>query len=320
MQGGLYPKHAPGTDVDLPMNGDGTGDWQGFNPDTYTFKTIPASHRPRAFDTNQPITISWNNKEAPGWRKGPTEWSDGPVHRALILHRYLKTELKAGGGKTDLTGLTKAVNEAATTDLIGEEDYPWMRRVIGRARGDDAKVLALLDDWHRSGSHRLDENGDNVYEHSAAVAIMDAWWPRFVRASFQPAFGQDLFDKIVSQFLGLGRLDWDWASHVQKDLRNVLGRKVRGRYSRIYCGGPSRKHARARCRGILISTLRDAIADVKQKQGSGDPAAWKVPATCQKPVECDQKVPTDLGAVDTPPFPWQNRGTFHQIVELTGKR
>ncbi|HEX4733667.1 MAG TPA: penicillin acylase family protein, partial [Thermoleophilaceae bacterium] len=65
MQGGLYPKHAPGTDVDLPMNGDGTGDWQGFNPDTYTFKTIPPSHRPRAFDTNQPITISWNNKEAP---------------------------------------------------------------------------------------------------------------------------------------------------------------------------------------------------------------------------------------------------------------
>ena len=50
-----------------------------------------------------------------------------------MLHRYLRTEIKAGGGKTDLTGLTKAVNEAATTDLIGEEDYPWMRRVIGKA-------------------------------------------------------------------------------------------------------------------------------------------------------------------------------------------
>jgi acyl-homoserine lactone acylase PvdQ len=328
MQGGLYPKHQPGTDVDLPMNGDGTGDWVGFDPAAYTFKTIPPSHRPRAFDTTQPIAISWNNKEAPGWRKGPAEWTDGPLHRALLLHRYLRTEIKAGGGKTDLTGLTKAVNEAATTDLLGAEDYPWMRRVIGSAGGDDGKFLALLDDWRRSGSHRLDENGDNVYEHSAAVALMDAWWPRFVRASFEPALGKDLFDKIVAQFLGLGRLDWDWASQVQKDLRNVLGRKVRGRYSQVYCGGPARGRVRgkrlakvrSRCRAILLTTLRAAIADVKQKQGSDDPAQWKVPATCKKPAECDQKVPTALGAVETPAFPWQNRGTFHQVVELAGRR
>lgn len=328
MQGGVYPKHQPGTDVDLPMNGDGSGDWQGFNPATYTFKTIPASHRPRAFDVNQPITISWNNKEAPGWRKGPTEWSDGPVHRALILHRYLNTEIKAGGGKTDLTGLTKAVNETATTDLIGEEDLPWMERVIGKAPPPDAQFLALLDDWHKSGSHRLDENGDNVYEHSAAVALMDAWWPRFVRASFQPAFGKDLFDQIVSQFLGLGRLNWDWASQVHKDLRSVLGRRERGRYSQVYCGGPARGHVRgrrlrkvrARCRSILLSTLHDAVGDVTKAQGSADPSQWKVYALCKKPVVCDQEVPTDLGAVDTPPFPWQNRGTFHQIVELSGHR
>jgi hypothetical protein len=77
---------------------------------------------------------------------------------------------------------------------------------------------------------------------------------------------------------------------------------------------------RRRCRTILLTTLRDAIADVKQAQGSGDPAQWKVPATCKKPVVCDQKVPTALGAVDTPAFPWQNRGTYHQVVELDGKR
>src|SRR3954467_2059582 len=235
IQGGLYPKHQPRTDVHRPMNGDGTGDWVGFNPDDYTFKTIPLSHRPRAFDTNQPITISWNNKEAPGWRKGPTEWSDGPVHRALILHRYLRTEIKRGGGKTDLVGLTKAVNEAATTDLIGEEDYPWMRRALRKGSADDEKYLALLDAWHKSGSHRLDENGDNVYEHSAAVAVMDAWWPKFVRGSFEPSFGKDLFDKIVTGFLGLGRLDWDWGSQVQKDLRHVLGKKEKGTYSQMYC-------------------------------------------------------------------------------------
>jgi hypothetical protein len=328
VQGGLYAKHQPGTDVDLPMNGDGSGDWVGFNPDTYEFQTIKSGKGPRAFDVNQPITISWNNKEAPGWRKGPTEWSDGPIHRALMLRRYLQTEIKAGGGKTDLTGLTKAVNEAATTDLIGEEDYPWMKRALGKVAGDDAKFIAALDDWHAAGSHRLDENGDNVYEHSAGVALMDAWWPRFVRASFEPSFGKELFDSIVSEFLGLGRLDWDWASQVQKDLRNVLGKKVRGRYSQMYCGGPARGKVRGkrlakvrkRCSAVLQSTLREAVADVTKTQGTDDPSKWKVVATCSKPVTCDQEVPTSLGAVDTPAFPWQNRGTFHQVVELAGHR
>jgi acyl-homoserine lactone acylase PvdQ len=334
VQGGLYPAHARGSDVDLPYNGDGTGDWQDFNPDGYTFKTIRSGKGPRAFDTTQPITISWNNKEAPGWRKGPTEWSDGPVHRALMLHRYLRTEIKRGGGKTDLLGLTKAVNEAATTDLIGEEAYPWMRRVMRTGSADDEKYLKLLDDWHASGSHRLDEDGDNVYEHSAAVAVMSAWWPRFVRASFEPALGRDLFDQLEDQFLDLGDgtagSGWSWVSHVQKDLRTVLARREPGRFSHAYCGGPARTPLRGRrrikvrtgCRTLLFRTLRDAVADAAKKQGSSDPAQWKVPATCEKksPPICDQNVPTALGAVDTPVFPWQNRGTYHQVVELSGHR
>jgi hypothetical protein len=81
-------------------------------------------------------------------------------------------------------------------------------------------------------------------------------------------------------------------------------------------------NVRSRCRQILLSTLRDAVAEVKLKYGSEDPAKWKVPATCAQkhPAICDQWVPTALGAVDTPPFPWQNRGTFHQLVELSAHR
>jgi len=38
MQSGLYPAHARGADVDLPYNGDGSGDWQGFDPSDYTYE------------------------------------------------------------------------------------------------------------------------------------------------------------------------------------------------------------------------------------------------------------------------------------------
>ncbi len=328
LQSGRYPRHARGSDVDLPFRGDGRGDWQGFDPDTYTFRAIPASHRPRALDPPHGWIISWNNKEAPGWRKGPTEWSNGSVHHALLLERRLQEEL-AAHKKVDLVGLTRSVNRAATGDLRGEENLRWMRRVIGAGGAQEEPFLALLDAWRRSGSNRLDGNGDNVYDHSPAVALMDAWWPRLVRAQFEPGLGHELFETVRTSVLGLGGFGWSWATHSQKDLRALLGRRVRGRYSRIYCGGPLRlpaKHtalraARARCRTLLLRALREAVAEVGGRMGS-DPAGWKVPATCPdtSPPSCDQNVPATAGAVATPPFPWQNRGTFHQVTEVNGRR
>jgi hypothetical protein len=326
-QSGRFARHAPGSDVDLPYNGDGTGDWVGFDPGKYTFKTISPAVRPH---TEDELAISWNNKEGVGWRKGPTEWSDGPVHRALLLHRRLADELRVKGGKVDLLGLTRAVNRAATGDLRGEEPYRWMRRVIGKAQGRDEKFLRLLDSWRGAGSPRLDVNGDNVYEHSAAVLLMDSWWPRFVRQEFEPELGPELFNTVESRVLGLNGFGWGWASQVQKDLRNVLGRKVRGRYSRKYCGGKpivqpvkgsSPTVVLKRCRALLLHTLRQAVQGLEQDRGT-DVSQWQYPATCPltTPRACVQIEPSTAGAVPTPPFPWQNRGTYHQVIEVLGRK
>ena len=46
--------------------------------------------------------------------------------------------------------------------------------------------------------------------------------------------------------------------------------------------------------------------------------AWKVMATCAKGSGCDQNEPVTAGALATPPQPWENRGTFHQAVDLAG--
>ncbi len=324
LQSGYYPRHARGANVDLPYNGDGTGDWQGFDPEKYTYEFLPLDRRPRALDEEQPIIISWNQKEAPGWRKGPAEWGDGSVHHAELLRRHLLEQIRAGGGKTDLTGLTRAANLAATTDLRVAEVYRWMRRVIGTgAGGQDEDVLRLIDTWRAAGGLRLDENGDNLYEHGAAIAVFDRWWPRFVRAAFEPALGKDLFAKLEDEMLPLGETvaedwGWKWTSHVDKDLRTVLGRRVRGKPSRRYCGGANARRARGACRRILLATLREAIAATAAHYGGDDPQRWTVQATCepQSPPLCDQNVPTALGAVETPPFPWQNRGTYHQVVEV----
>ncbi|MEA2352336.1 MAG: hypothetical protein QOJ14_750 [Thermoleophilaceae bacterium] len=334
LQSGFYPRHARGSDVDRPYNGNGKADWMGFDPRSYSFRSIPLSHRPRAVNPTRGggLIVSWNNKEAPGWRKGPREWSNGPVHHAKILQNHVFAQAKRTHGKVDLTQLTRAVNLSATTDLRGEDVYPWIRRVIGKATGTDRQMLSLLDAWVKSGSNRLDRNGDNVYEHSPGIVLMDAWWPRLVRAEFQPGLGRKLFGIVRDRVLGIGGPDdwgWVWTSHVQKDLRNVLGRHERGRFSRIYCGGPVAlpaggkrlRRARRHCRDVLINTLRAAVAEVVAKRGS-DTSKWKLQATCADtdPPSCDQLVPNTAGAVDTPPFPWQNRGTYHQVDEIRGHR
>ena len=125
---------------------------------------------------------------------------------------------------------------------------------------------------------------------------------------------------------------YDWTSQVQKDLRSAAGATERGRYSHIYCGGPVKqpaqglrgsalRRARGRCRQVLLRTLSAAIAAVSKQQGP-NPARWKVLATCPitNPPSCDQEVPVTAGAVATPPFPWQDRGTYHQVVEVKGHR
>ena len=84
--------------------------------------------------------------------------------------------------------------------------------------------------------------------------------------------------------------------------------------------GSALRRVRSRCRQVLLRTLSAAIAAVSKQQGP-NPARWKMPATCpNNPGSCDEQVPVTAGAVATPDFPWQDRGTYHQIDELTGHR
>ena len=357
-ESGYYPRHARHSNPNLPYWGTGKGDWIGFNPATYTESDLPPAQRPHALDPRSGYIISWNNKEAPGWYLGPTEWDGGPVQHALILKQRLLHELAIGGGKTDLTGLARAVNTTATTDLREFDVYPLMRRVIGHVGGADGQFIALLDKWYADGSQRLAPDGSNVYGDSAATAIMDAWWPLAIKGIFEPGLWPTAFKGIVEHIFGLPSPPGDefggysWASLVYSDLRDVLAynsraaRRARARaarrhhraplpappgyriapwkgsYSRIWCGDPRVKGGGASlsaCRRVLLAALSAAIAQEEKKYGP-NPSTWEVYATCKDSSQCDEENPNTAGAISTPPFPWQDRGTYHQVTEVSGHR
>jgi hypothetical protein len=232
----------------------------------------------------------------------------------------------SGGRKITLAGLVDAMGEAATTDLRAEQVLPLALSVIGSPRDERlGRAVAQLRDWVASGAHRRDRDGDGVYEHADAIRILDAFWPRWMRAQFAPSLGNGLF----AQLTGAHGLDNEpnndgahlgsayqtgWYGYAAKDLRRVLGRRVRAPYSKRYCGGGDR----ARCRTLLREALGRAL-DVA-------PATLYADAACAQAGTPDDQACYDkiafrsTGGITQPMIGWQNRPTYQQANEVRGHR
>jgi acyl-homoserine lactone acylase PvdQ len=319
---GFNPSRAPRTDPDLPVTSNRA--WRGWNADTNVPRYDPARTHPQAVDPS--FLTSWNNKQAPGTRAADGNWGYGPTYRSKTLDDGIRRATKSGHRKIGRAQLVQAMENAATVDLRGDAVLPWILRVVGHPKDKAlAKALNGLRAWHRSGAHRIDSGGDGNYEHASAIRVMDAWWPRLVRAEFQPVLGRKLFDGIEGmnelsndpnnhgQHLGSA---WQsgWYGYVIKDLRTLLGRKVRGRYSRVYCG----RGAVGRCRTALLSSLRAAL--------KVDPKKLYADRVCADAGQSGDQSCYDavyfrpLGAITQPLLPWQNRPTFQQVVSVKGHR
>jgi acyl-homoserine lactone acylase PvdQ len=317
---GAYPQRAPRTSPDFPILGTGEYDWQGLDTDLRTMSTVGLDARPHAVDPA--YLVSWNNKQAPRWAAADDKFSYGPVFRSQMIERRVRSAIR-GRRKATLAQLVQAMEEPASQDLEAWALMPILRRALGRPSDPRLRdAIGLLSRWARAGAHRRDLDGNGAYEDERAVEIMDAWWPRLVDAEFGSALGSEALSALKTVLRpasvlpgdGPAAPDYDdgWWGFVSKDLRDVLGRRVRHHWSRGYCGGPRRRGRVARCRRALRSSLRAALAVTPaQLYGTGECASTP-DAHC-----FDLNRATIASGVDMPPAPFQNRPTFQQTVELT---
>jgi hypothetical protein len=98
-----------------------------------------------------------------------------------------------------------------------------------------------------------------------------------------------------------------WYGYVDKDLRTLLGRQVRGPYSRRYCGSG----VLATCRAALWAALDAAAAELEVKQGPA-PSSWRADATAER-IRFTSGVLSDT-------MRWSNRPTFQQLMSFSGHR
>ncbi|MFD9483523.1 penicillin acylase family protein [Streptomyces sp. NPDC059991] len=321
---GKNPVRNPAVDPSLPIAADRAYEWQGFDPAYNTADYTPPAQHPQS--VGQDYYISWNNKQAKDYTAAG--FGNGSVHRGNLLDDRVKG-LVAQGGVTR-AALTRAMAQAAVTDLRGEDVLPELLKVIRSAPVTDqrlATAVQQLESWKADGTQRRETaQGSHTYTHPEAVRLMDAWWPLMIEAEFRPGLGDGLYSALTSNLstdeapsAGHGptgahagsAFQYGWWSYADKDLRTVLGEPVAGPLGRAYCGGGQL----SACRDVLLNTLGQAAAKTPAQVYPGDAGCAAGNQWC-----ADSIVQRPLGGIAQNAINWQNRPTYQQVVEFASHR
>ncbi len=300
---GRLPRRARGLHRMLPTLGTGAYEWRGF---------LSRREHPQAVGGPRGLLLNWNNRAARGFMHGD-DTHHGSVHRVEMFDRWPR--------RVRLPDVASNMNRAATEDLRATEIWPLIRSVLRTGPAPDEqtrRAAELVDEWSRQGGSRLDRDLDGTIDHPGA-AVLDgverADDPGEYRLGFrsladavmEPVFGPLLDDLADVQGRdAVGSFGSGWYSYVDKDLRTLLDRRVRGRFALRYCGGGSLP----RCREALWGALKETADALAAEQGP-DPAAWR-----SRRATRTRFVPGLLP--DT--IRYTNRPAYQQVLELAGRR
>ncbi|MFB7528788.1 penicillin acylase family protein [Streptomyces sp. NPDC056178] len=321
---GMNPVRAAGVDPALPVKAERAYEWQGYDPAANTAAYTPFAEHPHS--SGQDYYVSWNNKQAKGY--AAAGFGLGAVHRADLLDDRVAKLVEEGG--VTRASLTRAMAQAAVTDLRGEQLLPELLKVIRSRPVTDPElnsVVQQLESWRAAGSQRRESSpGSHAYTYADAVRIMDAWWPKLVEAEFRPGLGDGLYEALTANLAtdespaashgpsgahSGSAFQYGWWGFVDKDLRRVLGQPVEGPLAKAYCGNGDL----AGCRDALLSSLKQAAAEPAAEVYPGDDNCKAGEQWCS-----DSIVHRPLGGIAQKSVHWQNRPTYQQVVEFPAHR
>jgi acyl-homoserine lactone acylase PvdQ len=307
VHGGLYPIRPKSVDPDLPVWGTGQWEWKTdeHGNDVYLGREqVPYEVAPK-----RDYFVSWNNRPAPGWNGSDAQWGWSSIYRAKLLEDAI---LAQKPHSIDPVRLVQMMEQAGLTDLRGRYVLPLALRVLEPANGvgpREQKMIELLRQWVAAGSLRRDGDKNGDYDQSAAVAIMDAWWEKLIRAVYDPVIGDAAriplpFDNAPSS--GGSAYQDGFYGYLWTDFSQVLGDKVKSPTSRIYCGGSKAASGNlSECAKRVLASLASAGDQLASDHDTADPAQWKSDAE-------GERIRFLPGAALS--MQWVNRPTTQQIA------
>lgn len=312
-------------DPAMPAWSDPSFEWQDWNPADNTAAYTPFDEHPNSI--NQDYYVNWNNKQAPGMSGSPEKSS---VQRGDLLDRRV-SELISDGKLVNRATLTQAMADAGVTDLRAERVLPDLLRILDADPATQAQA-ATLRAWLDDGGRRVETSaGSHTYAHAEAIALFDAWWPRLVKAVYEPSVGADTYGALTGvMHINESPSGWQlgepglsgrrhagsafqqgWFGQVSQDLRAVLGDAPAGKTTAPLCGGGDL----GACRTALSDSLLGAAAEPLTETYPGDPDCDAGDQWC-----ADSIVHSKVGGISQDKISWQNRPTYQQVVEFPSAR
>jgi acyl-homoserine lactone acylase PvdQ len=300
---GRYPRRAAGVDPDFPSWGTGEYEWNGL---------LTRTEHPRDKNPERGYLTSWNNSPAAKWRPADVNYSFGAVQRVQSLNERLEQAIDSGQPIT-AAQLVEIMADAGHVDLRGSQVLPWALELL-HAVADDFPDLTpakdVLESWHAAGAMRRDRNGDGEYEHSGAIALMDAWYEPMIHAVFGPQL-DGFFSLIPIGFddkpgsIG-SAYQSGYYGYLQKTFRMALGEPLTAPFEELRCADGSE----IGCATALAESLSEAVEILNDRFGSPDPADWRVDPEDEQ-IEFEA-----FGLLMVDPVPWVNRPSFQQVIQL----
>ena len=256
------------------------------------------------------VMNNWNNKPARGFPASDDQWEYGSITRVDLLNGNT-----AKRRRHTLASLTGAMNAGATQDVRAVEFVPILARLLRGGPAPSARaarMLELLEDWRADGGSRLDRDLDGKIDHPGA-AILDTAWDRMADAAMTPVLTQPLADQLANTLHSRFDLPPDdqfggWHQYMGKDIRTLLGERVRGPFANRYCGAGDV----AVCRAALWAALEAAGVELQSSQGA-DPAAWRADATRERISFLPGLLPYTMRYTNRP-------SGIQQVIEFKGHR
>ena len=290
---GRLPIRPSNLHTGLPVDGTGDHEWKGF---------IKAKAHPQQINPSTNFLLNWNNLPAPGWGAADDEWGYHRLHRNRLF--LAPTRAKKKHTPASVVGV---MNLPATQDVRGQL-LPLLQKLLegGTAPTPEAaQLLTTLEDYEDQKLPRLDSDGDGRYDHPA-TAILSTWWPLLADAVMGGRLSTDLLEQLDS-FDGRGnRGGSSWVGWLDKDLRTLLGEKVKSKFGTTFCGAGDL----AACRTAVWNSLEAARQQLITEQGA-DPAGWAADAVAERHKFVPGVIPDTIR--------WTNRPTYQQIAQYKGE-
>ena len=294
---GRLPIRVRGHDPRLPAPGDGSFDWRGY---------LDPRLWPSVIDPAQGFVVSWNNKPQANW----PDSGDGVLWGATQ---------RAGQPRSLLEG-TRRLSPDDTWRVArrsGELDLRYTRGfaqfLTGLAsRGDLSPLaraaVAQVAAWdgtafYPDGAERDASGKETSKVRFAGFAIMTAWVHALLRGAGQTVFQPVTHNadtaagvKSFTQIPGTTSPEFEFFDDYEAFLYDMLaGRTKSG--ARWFGSGSAQDVSKA--------ALDEAVAGLSGKQGT-DPSKWRAD------MPQINFMATDVANIA--PIPWENRGTWGQIV------